>query len=267
MKTEIIGPENVEPEYSIVYCIHGDETCGKKAVEKLKASDYELNKPVKLVFANEEAYEENVRYIDTDLNRIFPGDPQSELLEEKLAVRIYEEVEDTTNLVIHSTHSQPTPFSIMSTNQFDKCLVEASSTKWIGVYKETQGSLECLTDSVVVEAGPQGTSQATKEAYNCLLNFLSEYEIIDREKEIIEPEYFQIKDQVKQTGYEFLGENFEKVNTGEVFAKKGKKTLTAETGFYPFLMSTNGYNNMLGFRAEKIRAPEKSRKNIDSQVK
>lgn len=259
MDVETIGKtsKEEEPKYSVVYCIHGDEPCGKEAVEKLKKSDYNLNKPIKLVFANEEAYKRNTRYIDADLNRVFPGDSENEEREQRLAVEIYNEVKDTINLIIHSTHSQPTPFSIMSKKQFNQDLVEATATKWIGVYDGAQGSLECLTNSVVVEAGPQGTPEAVKEAYNCLLNFLSEYEIIDREKEIIEPEYFHIKDQINQTGYEFLGENFEKVDQGEVFARKGENNLTAETDFYPFLMSTNGYDEKLGFRAEKVKRPEK----------
>lgn len=266
MKTEILGPGNQEPKFSIVYCIHGDEPCGKKAVDKLKNSKYGLNKPVKLVFANEEAYKENERYLETDLNRAFPGDEESELLEEKLATQIYQEVKNTKNLVIHSTHSQPTPFAIMSASQFDQRLAESTQVDWIGFYRDKQGSLECITDSVVVEAGPQGTEEATEQAYRCLLNFLSEYNLIDRQSDNKDSKYFLIKDKVEKTDYKFIRSNFEEVKEGEVFAKNGEDNLVAKNDFHPFLMSTNGYENMLGFKAEQIVDRERLKSLVDLET-
>jgi len=49
-----------------------------------------------------------------------------------------------------------------------------------------------------------------------------------------------------------LAENFEKVEKGEVFAEEGEKELKASEDFYPVLMSTNGYNGVLGYKAQKI---------------
>lgn len=266
MRTEVIGPENEDPEFSVVYCIHGDEPCGKKAVEKLKTSNYVLDKPVKLVFANEEAFKQNERYLETDLNRVFPGDEESNLHEEKLAAKVYCEVKDTKNLVIHSTHSQPTPFAIMSTNQYNQRLAESTQVNWVGVYRDTQGSLECITDSVVVEAGPQGTEKATEQAYKCLLNFLSEYDIIDRETKSKKPQYFHILDKIEKPDYKFLKRNFEQVKKGEVYATNNQRDLKAENEFYPFLMSSGGYENMLGFKAEKIENKNNLEKLIEPQI-
>ena len=66
MKVEKLGEG--EPEYAVVGLIHGDEPCGKEAIERFKDSNYEVEKSVKLILVNEKAAEKNVRYIDCDLN-------------------------------------------------------------------------------------------------------------------------------------------------------------------------------------------------------
>jgi hypothetical protein len=52
--------------------------------------------------------------------------------------------------------------------------------------------------------------------------------------------------------WRFKAENFELVEKGEVYAVKEGEKLEAEEDFYPVLMSTNGYNGQLGYKAEKI---------------
>jgi succinylglutamate desuccinylase len=49
-----------------------------------------------------------------------------------------------------------------------------------------------------------------------------------------------------------MARNFEKVAKGEVYASRGDKELVAEKGFYPVLMSTNGYEDILGHKASRL---------------
>uniref|UniRef100_UPI000ABCAF2C succinylglutamate desuccinylase/aspartoacylase domain-containing protein n=1 Tax=Haloferax profundi TaxID=1544718 RepID=UPI000ABCAF2C len=73
------------PEVSVVGSIHGDEPCGARAIERFVAEDPDVERPVKLIVANEEALDADVRYLDEDLNRAFPGDPHAENHERRLA--------------------------------------------------------------------------------------------------------------------------------------------------------------------------------------
>ncbi len=81
------------PEIAVVAGIHGDEPCGVRAVERLLDDPPAVERPVKLVVANETALERRVRFVDEDLNRTFPGDPNAKTHEGQLAHRLVEELE------------------------------------------------------------------------------------------------------------------------------------------------------------------------------
>jgi hypothetical protein len=58
---------------------------------------------------------------------------------------------------------------------------------------------------------------------------------------------------VEGRGYEFFGSNFQKIEDGQKYAERDGEDVIAEQDFYPVLMSTDGYKDMLGFKAEKIQ--------------
>jgi succinylglutamate desuccinylase len=246
-----------DPEHAVVGLIHGDEPCGRKAIEKFKKSEYKLEKPVKLIVANEKAAEKNVRYIDCDLNRNFPGDPESSQHEERLAADILEEVQGLKTLSIHSTKSYPKPFAAQS----------VMDTETLELIKETgvekacfiEDGVDCLGEysrTVTVESGLQGSDRSAENAYEVMLNFLAANNVIKSDYELSNPEIFEVFDTVEKPGYRFTGENFRKINPGEVYAEKEGKNLEAEEGFYPVLMSTDGYETILGHKARKVDEEE-----------
>lgn len=242
-----------EPEIAVVGSIHGDEPCGKKAIEKFLESDYEVQKPIKFIIANEKALEKNERFLDVDLNRSFPGDPDSEFHEERLASKIAEEIEGMKLLDIHSTRSQPTPYAVFGEVSDEKLEISRST----GVEKAcsfpgSSKSLNDYMDGVVVEVGPQGTEKAVEQAYEVLLNFLAAEGVIDEEYEKSDPLVVEKTETVEGGSWEFLGTNFERVDEGEVFAEHGTTQLVSTESFYPVLMSTEGYEMILGFKAKKI---------------
>ncbi len=57
-------------ELAVVGCQHGNERFGKQVVDDIQV-DPELKAQIRAIFANEEAYELDKRWIDTDLNRSF----------------------------------------------------------------------------------------------------------------------------------------------------------------------------------------------------
>jgi succinylglutamate desuccinylase len=243
-----------DPEFAVVGGIHGDEPCGKMAVEKFLDEDFEIQKPVKLVIANEKALSKGERFIETDLNRIFPGDPESEYYEERLAAEMVDELKGLKILDLHSTKSSSEVFAALSKLSEEKFELakKAGATKISYNPNEKICSIDEYLQAVTVECGFQGTEMARKQAYEVLINFLAANQIIDQEYKVTEPEVYEVFDTVEKPEYRFTAENFQKVNKGEVFAKKEDQELKADQSFYPVLMSTNGYDNILGRRAKRV---------------
>ena len=118
------------PEIAVVGGIHGDEPCGVRAVERLLADDEEFERSVKLIIANEEALEVGERYVERDLNRAFPGDPDGDTHEGRLAHRLQQELTGCTTLAIHSTQSYAEPFAVIDSMPAARRMVgEPSGTR------------------------------------------------------------------------------------------------------------------------------------------
>lgn len=256
MRVEKLGEG--EPEYVVVGSVHGDEPCGKRAIERFISEDWEVKKPVKFVIANEEALEENERYLEADLNRSFPGDPESEKHEERLAAEIAEEIRGLKMLDIHSTHSEPVPFATFSCREEDVIsLVRSTGASRAVNFPDSSGTTRTCVKGAIVEVGPQGTEEAAEMAYNILVNFLASEGVIDAEFERSDPEIFEYYGTVEGSGYTFLAKNFQEINKGEVFAERDSEKLEAEESFFPVLMSTNGYEDKVGLKARKLTEPLK----------
>ncbi|MFO7794485.1 MAG: succinylglutamate desuccinylase/aspartoacylase family protein [Candidatus Nanohaloarchaea archaeon] len=250
MKVETRGTGEIE--FTIIGSIHGDEPAGKKAIKNVLEKDLKYNKAVKFIIANEEALEEDERFLDTDLNRSFPGDIDSDQREERLAAKLLSEIGASKVLDIHTTHSFDRPFA--NTKSFEDPemeMIQASGADYAVKFEEDSGTLTDFATGVVVEAGTQHSDQAVENAVNVIENFLAYFGVIDAEFEASDPELFVQKEKV-EGDWRFLKENFQKVEKGEVYARRDNEELIAEEDFYPVLMSTNGYDGVLGHKASKF---------------
>ena len=247
---KVIDKGEGRPEIAIVAMMHGDEVCGKKALDRFLESEFELQKPVKFIVANEEAMEKEERFIDTDLNRCFPGNLESDSHEERLAAKLMEELEGLPTLTLHSMEEFEEMFCLVNT--VDEDLIKAPGVKKaVDVEPLDKDSIEKYLDAVSVEAGKIGSEQAEENAFQLIVNFLAYFDAIDKASSNQRPEMFQMYD-VVEGDYEFTAENFEKVKEGQEFAKNDETALKAEKAFYPILMSTDGYDDILGFKGRKI---------------
>jgi predicted deacylase len=243
---------NGDPEYTVVGSLHGDEPAGKNAIEQVLDEGLEFKRPVQFIIANERALEKDMRYTECDLNRVFPGDDESDCFEERLAAEIMDLVDDTKVLDLHTTHSYPQPFATFSNlNDTTRDLLRSTGVKNAVYFPEYTGTLNEKLDGVVVEAGYQKTSQAEANAVGVIKNFLAAQGVIDGNFETSEPDIFRYYETV-EGDWEFTAENFKKVRAGESFAESDGEKLVAKEDFYPVLMSTDGYRGQLGFKAEKI---------------
>lgn len=240
------------PEITVIGSLHGDEPAGQKAIQKVLDSDLKFQKPVKFIIANEEALAKNERYLEADLNRSFPGNPESNLHEERLASEILEEVGDTKVLDIHTTRSYPDPFAVIKSREDEIIdLVKESNVDYAVHFPSRSGNIQEFVTGLTVETGLQGTEEATENAVDVIKNFLAAQGALDLEHSNSDPDLFEYFETV-EGNWTFEAENFQKVEEGEVYATRGNEELVAEQEFYPVLMSAHGYEGQLGYKAHRM---------------
>jgi predicted deacylase len=249
MKTDVLGGEH--PTHAVVACVHGEESCGWRAIQKFKQSDHSLNQPVKFILANERAFKQGQRFIDVDMNRVFPGDPDSENHEERIAYKLESELEGLKALDIHSTVSEEAPFAF--TTSFENSELDLARSTGLDKVVDMgyAGGMSPEINSVSVELS-RTKGNADQKAYEILLNFLRCEGLVEGSGETEDPEVFEVYEVEQGEGYSFEAQNFERVEPGEVYAEKPGDRRKAEEPFYPVLMSTDGYDEIIGFRARKI---------------
>lgn len=173
MRVERLGDGH--PEVAVVGAVHGDEPCGARAIERLLAADPDVERPVALIVANETALDRGVRYVDEDLNRAFPGDPEADSHERRLAHRLRGQLRECVTLSMHSTQSHDAPFAIV--REVD-ALAEAvcpqlSIEAVVESAAYSEGRLIEHADVVEVECGLQGSDAAADNAYRLVREFLA----------------------------------------------------------------------------------------------
>ena len=256
MRVEQLGEG--KPELAVVGGIHGDETCGVRAIERLIDDDPEVLRPVKLIVANERALESGVRYVDADLNRAFTDSVPEDAHERQVAQELDDEVEGCTVLSIHSTQSYAEPFAITSglggaaetivPHLSVKALVDATDL-------ENGRLFAADADIIEVEAGLQGSETADENAYRLVREFLTAAGALPGDTVVHELPVFELGEPItKPTAddYEVFVENFERVDAGERFAAADDEELVADEPFWPVLLSSYGYRDQFGYRGQRI---------------
>ncbi|WP_313690816.1 succinylglutamate desuccinylase/aspartoacylase domain-containing protein [Halorarum halobium] len=264
------------PEVAVVGGIHGDEPCGPAAVERLVAEAPPVERPVKLVVANEEALARDERFLDEDLNRAFPGDADADGHEGRLAHDLARELEGCTTLALHSTQSFADPFALCDTvDEIARAVVpHLPVDTLIETDLFTEGRLIEHPHTVEVECGLQGSDDAADNAYRLARSFLAATGALDaptpdgsnpegptggEDATADDVAVFRLLQPVGKPPadeYEVFVDNFERVETGERFAVADGETFTADEPFYPVLMSAGGYADVFGYAAEKVGSLE-----------
>ncbi|QCS42589.1 succinylglutamate desuccinylase/aspartoacylase family protein [Natrinema versiforme] len=249
------------PEIAVVAGVHGDEPCGVRAVERLLDERPTVKRPVKLIVANEDALERQVRFVDEDLNRAFPGDPDAKTHEGQLAHRLVEELEGCLTFSMHSTQSHADPFAIV--NGVSETAREIVPQLPVSAMVETsnfaEGRLFSAVDTVEVECGLQGSETAAQNADRLTRAFLTAVGALPGDTVRRDLPVYRLTDVIRKgqaDTYEVFVENFTEVEAGDSFAAADGDEQVAAEPFYPVLMSPNGYRNVFGYAAEKLEVLE-----------
>lgn len=245
-----------EPEIIVVGGIHGDETGGVHAVRRLREADLPFQRGVALVLANESAIDAGTRFINSDLNRVFPGDPTGDH-EERLAAHLCSFIHGKPTLSLHGTRSKPTPFALISSTQKrERELVGGLPVDHVVDYAGVEyGTLARCGVTVEVEVGAQGTERAAVEAEHQTRAFLQSVDALPGDPPRTDPQCYRMFDPIQKPpgdSYEVLVSNFTTVEIGDVFARVDGRPLIAEESFTPVLLSADGYPNIFGYKGRKI---------------
>lgn len=254
MRIERLGTGT--PEIAVVGAIHGDEPCGARAIERFLATNPDVDRPVKLIIANEQALDHGVRFLEADLNRAFTDDAP-DTHERRLAQELATELEDMTVLAIHSTQSHPEPFALTTIEGNPASqLAQYLSVSALVQVGEREGRLFAIEANLLeVEAGYQGSRAATENAYRILLEFLTATDVLPGWLPTRDLPVYELGDAVEKRPadrYEVFAENFDRVDAGETFAAMDGEPMVAESPFYPILMSPYGYEDIFGYTGDLL---------------
>ena len=245
------------PEIAVVAGVHGDEPCGVRAVKRLLDERPTVERPVKLVVVNEAALERQVRFVDEDLNRAFPGDSHAKTHEGRLAHELIEELEGCLSFSMHSTQSHAEPFAIV--NQVNERATSICPQLPVQAMVETsefaEGRLFSQIETVEVECGLQGSETAAQNALRLTRSFLTAVDALPGDTVGRDLPVYRLVDAIPKgeaDSYEVFVDNFTEIEPGDPFAAADGDMQVANESFYPVLMSSYGYRDVFGYAAEKL---------------
>lgn len=199
-KAQILGQgivgikgKNVGPTIGIVCNVHGNEPCGRRAVQRI-LSNYEIERGhLVLIDGNPEASLLGRRYVDTDMNRVFTERKLSastrhqDLERAKYLVATIPELGIDHAVDFHSVSSKtayPFMISFPNTEHLAKLCPMPRVYGWQGIVKGTLCEWMCNAGipTIVVEAGQHESASAVRHAERTILSILSSYELIELEK-------------------------------------------------------------------------------------
>lgn len=255
MRVEYLGEGT--PKIVIIGGIHGDEPSGADAVRRLIEDDPPVEKPVKLIIANEAALNQGVRFIDMDLNRAFDDAPDKSAHEYELAKNLADEIEGCLTLSLHSTQSHEEPFGIVNelSDELRRVCPYLSIVALVLVSGD-DGRLFASNSSLIeVEAGFQGSNTASENAYRIAREFLTATQVLPGWTVGRELPIFRMGDRLPKPSasrYEVFVNNFEEVEVGTVYASADEEEFVADESFSPILMSANGYTDQFGYKGTRV---------------
>lgn len=259
--TDAVSPAVVDrgpgsPAVSVVGGIHGDEPSGVRAIRAVADADHDFQRGVRFIIANPPAFAADERYLDVDLNRVFPGDEDAEERERVLAAHLCSVTAELPTLSVHSTHSQPDPIALTA---FDDPIAEVAAQLPVpSVVDETPTIDGAFTNESLVttiEAGCQHTDAATETAIDLVEAFLALTGVLDRRVSDADSTFYRMEDRIQKppdASYDLKVENFEHVPAGTTYATVDGEAFVAEEPFVPILLSECGYEDVFGYRGELV---------------
>lgn len=238
---------------------HGDEHIGCKVAKEIQKLDLP-NEVLTINSANEEAYKKNLRYIDQDLNRSFPGKEHGNH-EERLAYRLSCLIQEFDIVLdIHSTKSNLKDTLIVT--KLDKPtrrIIDVVRPRYVLVMRVGKGTglISQARVGIAFEYGKDNDSNVLKKIVTDITHLLRSVRMVPGHprKRTRTTQFFSVTKQVSKEEGDKLSKhikNYKKVKKGEVFAYRGGVPIRAKEEFYPILFGETNYETIFGFMGKKM---------------
>jgi len=230
---------------AIVYCLHGNEPCGMEVAKRLPSH-------INTFIGNKKALNNKKRFIDCDLNRIFPGNKFGNH-EEKLAHQLVRKLKYFDFVIdIHSSSNSCPLFGIITKPNKKKIkLAKKMRLKKLVIMPECFASGKALIDfvkcGISLEIGPHNRRENVRELEEAICN------LTNKRKKIKDIEILKVISVIEKKSLgKILINNFKKVKKGDILIK-GKNNQITNFNFIPILVNEKSYKNILCLACIKIK--------------
>ena len=251
------------PSLAFVYCMHGDEVVGKVVADRIRQLPL-LKGKVVFIIANPDAYKQEKRFVESDLNRVFPG-TETGTYEEVLAHGLTKVIAQVDHLIdIHGTTGLTDPYAIVT--KYDQVLFDLIRSAGIanvvlmGEYIASGRSmLDSTKSGFSVEYYTGTPRQSWTRCMAHVKNLLVGLGLLPGKKpvqnelrffkvvgEIPRHPHFQIEDDVR---------NFQLVKAGSVIGYYHPERLVAGDDFYPIFYGEKTYATTVCYKTVKLDGP------------
>jgi len=240
------------PRVAIVGCVHGDEIIGKQIISALENLELEKGS-LKLVIANTLAMSRNVRFIDADLNRVFPGKSDGNH-EEKLAYRLKKELSDSEYVIdIHSTTAK-TPSFIIVTKRECLYLARLIPIRRVVLMTDKLAKGRALIDHVKCGISIEFSKYIPRKiALDYIKVALSNLGLIRYKTKTVMQEIYEAYDiMYKPPNFRGSLRNFRLKKKGSVIGHSNGKPVVSTEDFYPIFFGEKAYKNILCIKTKKV---------------
>ena len=226
---------------AIVCCLHGDEKYGLEVIKKFPS-------PLSFI-GNELALKRHTRFIDTDMNRCFPGKIDGNY-EEQRAFELNKKLKDFDYVIDLHSSSNPCPlFGIITKPNQEKIeLVKKLRLKKLVIMPKFFASGKALIDfmkcGISLEIGPHERKENIDEVTRAINNLLENKQ--DKTLEI-----FEVVKMIKKEQENVLINNFQEVKKGQIVAE-GKGKQAADFDFIPVLVNEKAYEGTLCLACKSV---------------
>lgn len=223
---------------AIVFCLHGNEKYGAEVVAKLPASYSRF-------LANKEALKENVRFIDDDMNRVFPGKIDGNH-EERLAFDLKNRLRNFDCVLdLHSSSNDCPLFGIVTnpTIEHIRFAKRLGLKKLVVFYRDSSKSsalIDHVKCGISLEVGSHGRKENAEEVLELIGNLDGKVDV--------PMEIFEFKKNISKESDEVLLKNFCDVKNGDLI-EKGR---FADEDFTPVLVNEEAYGGILCMACRKV---------------
>jgi hypothetical protein len=253
----------------IVGSTHGHERIGLEVIKELKSLNIDTNY-VDFEIGNIEASKKDVRFIESDLNRVFPG-KENGTYEERRAFDLSKKIFQTDVVIdIHSTNTSDLGSnSTVIVTKYDEAtrdiIAAINPPKVLYMkYKSDNALISQAKVGIAFEYGEDNSKKVLDAIIFDICEIFCALSILPKNpytnpRTIQTTEVFEVYDIFPKT---FTGtytldsavENFRLCKKDStVCITSHEEIVIAEEDFYPVLFGEKSYTEILGFKAKKLR--------------